>query len=76
MVSEGDVLFLDNGQLIPTLIELIPESLHFTGILLFAPRFPGIKPKEKCDRTTFVVANIALKATHFIIPPALLPLIT
>ena len=32
MVSEGDVLFFDNGQLIPTLIELIPESLHFTGI--------------------------------------------
>ena len=25
MVSEGDVLFFDNGQLIPTLIELIPE---------------------------------------------------
>lgn len=46
MVSDGDVLFFDNGQFIPTLIELIPDNLHFTGICYSHRVFLALSQKK------------------------------
>lgn len=46
MISDGDVLFFDNGQFIPALIELIPDNIHFTGICYSHRVFLALSQKK------------------------------
>lgn len=74
MVSDGDVLFFDNGQFIPTLIELIPDNLHFTGICYSHRVFLALSQK-KMPLYYSAEANIVLKVTPSTTLPNLLILI-